>query len=183
MDELIDILDADGNVTGKTAMKSEAHRYGWFHPTVHIWFYTVSGRILIQQRSRNKDVFPLLWDVSVAGHIGSGEDIETSAIREIQEEIGVTIKPEALEKIGVFKSIHKHSEQLLDCEYHHTFLCKLEVPFHTLQKQESEVENLALVPLLQFSQETWGLANLQKYVPHSTVYYKTIIKAIKSRLH
>ncbi|CAM3483821.1 NUDIX hydrolase [Zobellia roscoffensis] len=182
MDELIDILDSDGNYTNKTAMKSEAHRKGWFHPTVHVWFYTMDGRVLIQQRSKTKDVFPLLWDVSVAGHIGAGEDIEISAVREIEEEIGLTITPEALEKIGVFKSIHRHSENLLDCEYHHAFLCELKVPLHKLTKQESEVEDLSLISLVQFSQEIWGLAHLQKYVPHSTEYYRAIVKAIKNRL-
>ncbi|MDO6819286.1 NUDIX domain-containing protein [Zobellia sp. 1_MG-2023] len=182
MDELIDILDSNGNTTGKTTMKSEAHRKGLFHPTVHIWLYTKNGQILLQQRSKNKDVFPLLWDVSVAGHIGGGENIEVSATREIEEEIGLSVQPEALEKIGIFKSVHRHSEQLLDCEYHHTFLCELKVPLHQLKKQESEVEDLALLSLIQFSQETWGLANTQKYVPHSTEYYKTIIKEIKKRL-
>ncbi|MGJ8735927.1 NUDIX hydrolase [Zobellia laminariae] len=182
MDELIDILDSEGNATGKTAMKSEAHLEGWFHPTVHIWFYTGTGQVLIQKRSKNKAIFPLLWDVSVAGHIGAGENIEISAVREIDEEIGLTIQIEELEKIGIFKSVHRHSEKLIDCEFHHTFLCELRVPLHELKKQESEVDDLALISLIQFSQETWGLANLHKYVPHSTEYYKTIIKKIKKRL-
>ena len=78
MDELIDILDANGNLTNRTAMKSKAHKNGWYHQTVHVWFYTLDGKILLQQRSKNKDVFPLLWDVSVAGHIGAGENIKIS---------------------------------------------------------------------------------------------------------
>ena len=61
MDELVDILDAAGNYTGKIAMKSEAHRNGLFHPTVHVWFYTKNGQILIQQRAENKETHPLLW--------------------------------------------------------------------------------------------------------------------------
>ncbi|WP_149303356.1 NUDIX hydrolase [Pareuzebyella sediminis] len=182
MDELVDILDANGNFTGKTAMKSEAHRKGWFHPTIHVWFYTKNGKILIQQRAKNKDTHPLLWDVSVAGHIGAGESIENSALREIQEEIGLTVSPQMLEKIGKFKSEHTHHADLIDREYHHTFLCELEVPISQLQKQESEVEKLALISLLKFSEETWGMANLKKYVPHEPSYYKTIVKEIKKRL-
>lgn len=182
MDELVDILDAEGNFTGKTAMKSEAHKHGLFHPTVHVWFFTKNGQVLLQQRGKDKDIHPLLWDVSVAGHVGAGENIETSAIREVAEEIGLNITVDELEKIGVFKSIQKHNESLIDCEFHHTYLCELKVPFPKLQKQDSEVEALALAPLLKFSEETWGLANPQKYVPHSVDYYKTIIKAIKKRL-
>lgn len=182
MDELIDILDSKGNFTGKTAMKSEAHKHGWFHNTVHIWFYTPNGKVLLQQRGRNKDTYPLLWDVSVAGHVGAGEEIETAALREVEEEIGLSIIKGKLQRLGVFKSVQKHTEQLNDCEFHHTFLYELENPLEKLRKQDSEVEDLKLMPLLQFSEETWGMANLKKYVPHDIDYYAAIIKGIKGNL-
>ncbi|MGB5821545.1 MAG: NUDIX domain-containing protein [Saonia sp.] len=182
MDELIDILDANGNFLGKTAMKSEVHRKGFFHSTVHIWLYTRSGKVLIQQRGKDKSTFPLIWDVSVAGHVGAGEEIELSAIREVKEEIGLTIVKGDLRKIGVFKSIHKHNKDLIDREFHHTFLCELKIPLEKLKKQESEVAALDLIPLLKFSEETWGMAHLKKYVPHGIAYYSTIIKAIKAML-
>jgi len=182
MDELIDVLDSNGKPTGKTAMKSEAHKHGLFHPTVHVWFYTHNGQLLIQQRGKEKDIHPLLWDVSVAGHIGAGEDYESSAIREVSEEIGLEITKEELQKIGVFKSIQKHHNDLIDCEFHHTYLCELKTPLSNLKKQDSEVNALKLISLIQFSEETWGMANLTKYVPHGMEYYKSIIKAIKTRL-
>ncbi len=182
MDELIDLLDADGNMTSKTAMKSEAHKKGWFHQTVHIWFYTSDGKVLLQQRGRNKNIFPLLWDVSVAGHIGAGEGIEISALREIKEEIGVMVSRNQLEKIGVFKSIQKHNDDLIDCEFHHTYLCELKLPLEKLQKQISEVEDLQLISMDQLLAETSDKDQLNKYVPHDLKYYQFIFKSIKERL-
>lgn len=182
MDELVDILDSDGNFTGETALKSDAHKSGWFHPTVHIWAYTKNEMVLIQKRGADKDTHPLLWDVSVAGHVGAGEKIIVAAIREVKEEIGLTIVEKDLEKIGVFKSIHNHNKNLTDSEFHHTYITELKVPLGKLQKQDSEVEALALIPLLQLAEETWGMANLKKYVPHGTEYYGTIIRKIKERL-
>jgi len=182
MDELVDILDEDGNFTGTSVMKSEAHSRGLYHPTIHVWLYNKQGQILIQQRAKDKDTHPLHWDVSVAGHIGAGEAILSSAVREVKEEIGLDIDPSELEKIGVFKSSHVHSKILIDNEFNHTFLCKLRTPLSDLTKQESEVEDLQLIPLIQFSEETWGMANLKKYVPHDLAYYKTIIEAIQKRL-
>lgn len=182
MDELIDILNSEGKRLNKIALKSEAHKNGWFHQTVHVWFYTKSGQILLQQRGRNKNIFPLLWDVSVAGHIGAGENLEIAAIRETKEEIGITISVNDLKKIGVFKSIQKHNETLIDCEFHHTYICELKTSLPKLIKQESEVEALTLTSLLKFSEETWGLANIKKYVPHNTSYYKSVIRAIKEVL-
>lgn len=182
MDELVDILDEEGKLTGRTALKSEAHKSGWFHPTVHIWFYTINGLVLLQQRGKDKETHPLLWDVSVAGHAGAGEDIKASAIREVQEEIGLAIKKQDLKKIGVFKSVQRHSETLTDCEFHHTFLCELKVPLRALKRQESEVAALALIPLIQLAEETFGLAQPTKYVPHKSTYYQEVIKAIKQCL-
>lgn len=182
MDELVDILDDMGNLTGKTAMKSTAHAKGWFHPTIHVWLYTEDGKVLIQQRGKDKDTHPLLWDVSVAGHIGAGEDIEASAIREVEEEIGLSISEKDLEKIGVFSSVHKHREDLIDCEFHHTFLCELKFPLEKLKKQDSEVAQLDLIPLLRFSEETGGFQDIRKYVPHDLEYYQTIVQEIQKRL-
>lgn len=182
MDELVDILESNGNPTGKTAMKSEAHQKGWYHATVHVWFYTSDGKVLIQQRGGNKDTHPLLWDVSVAGHVGTGEEIVQSAIREVEEEIGLHINTDDLQKIGIFKSVQKHSDSLIDCEFHHTFICELKTPLENLLKQESEVETLDLISLIKFSEETWGMANLKKYVPHEISYYSSVIKEIKKRL-
>jgi len=182
MDELIDILTADGKPTGTTAMKTEAHRMGLFHPTVHIWFYTKEGKILLQKRAKNKDTHPGLWDVSVAGHIGAGEQILDSALREIDEEIGLSISEVALQKIGIFKSVQKHSETLIDCEFHHTFLSELKVPLENLSKQQSEVDDLKLLSINQFESELHHLEKTKIYVPHSENYYATILAKIKKLL-
>lgn len=181
MDELIDILDGEGNYTGITSMKSEAHQKGLFHPTVHIWFYTGDGQVLIQQRGKNKDTHPLLWDVSVAGHIGAGESVEISALREVEEEIGLKIRPSDLQKIGVFKSIQKHSNNLIDCEFHHTFLCNLNKPLEILKKQETEVEAISLIPINQFKKEVLD-AQLRKFVPHTPEYYQIVINALEESI-
>ena len=182
MDELIDILDSKGNYTGETKLKSYAHRMGLFHPTVHIWFYTASGELLIQQRGKDKEIHSLLWDVSVAGHAGAGESIEVSAVREVEEEIGLKIPANQLLKIGVFKSVQKHSNDLIDCEFHHTYISELKVDFHQLRKQESEVEKLVLIDINQFEEEVLNDISKAKYVPHDNTYYQNIIAAIKKRL-
>ncbi|MGI9549705.1 MAG: NUDIX hydrolase [Aurantibacter sp.] len=182
MDERIDILDSEGNFTGKTALKSEAHKKGLFHPTVHIWFYTSDGKVLLQQRGEHKNTHPLLWDVSVAGHIGAGEPVETAAIREVEEEIGLSISKEDLQKIGVFPSFFEHSKDLIDNEFHHSFLCELKVSLESLKKQEDEVEDLDLIRISKFWEELNNKELIKKYVPHPIDYYATIISEITNKL-
>ena len=182
MDEFVDILNEDGTYTGQRILKSEAHKNGIFHPTVHVWLYTHNGLLLIQKRGRYKKSFPSLWDVSVAGHIAAGENIIESALREVEEEISLILPPDALKKIGVFKSQKDHHENFKDYEFHHSFIAQLKVPLSDLRKQDSEVEEIALIPLQTFAEETIGLANPSKYVPHDPAYYNTVIKAIKNEL-
>ena len=182
MDELIDILDAQGQPTAKTAMKSEAHLHGWFHASVHVWCYTPTGYILLQQRAASKASFPLLWDVSVAGHIAAKEPILTAALREMEEEIGHSTTADSLEKIGVFKSMQQHSSSFIDHEFHHSFLCQLPQPIKSLQKQESEVAALQWLSIKEL--KTLLTANNPRLplVPHAPAYYQAVFNAIEERL-
>ncbi len=182
MDERIDIWDEDGRPTGRTALKSEAHRLGLCHPTIHVWFYTLTGQVLLQRRAVHKETFPGLWDVSVAGHIGAGESPVSGALREVSEEIGLKVKAEELELIATLKAVHNHPGGVVDCEFHHVFLCRLQNPLSALAPQASEVAELKLYPLLTLAEEVWGLARPGLYVPHGTAYYQKIIQEIRSRL-
>ncbi|NKI32595.1 NUDIX hydrolase [Croceivirga thetidis] len=179
MDELVDILDEAGNYTGTTAFKSEAHLKGLFHPTVHVWCYTKNGKILLQQRGANKETYPLKWDVSVAGHIGAGEEITQGAVREVLEEIGVVLKVSDLEKIDVHKTEKRHSNTIWDREFNHTFLTALEETT-VLIKQEEEVEALAWISLASF--ENMIFNDNTGLVPNSKKRYERIIAAVRSRI-
>lgn len=182
MEEYVDILDAHGAYTGKNCSKAAAHRYGYFHPTVHIWFYTENGEILIQKRADNKETFPGLWDISVAGHVSAGETLETAALREVKEEIGLDINLNSLTKIGVFKKEHRFAEDFMDAEFNHIFVAPLTVHFDKLQRQKEEVAALQLIAISDFENQLQGSA-AKSYVPHPIRYYQLVISNIKSRLN
>jgi len=147
MDELIDILDNQGNYTGETSLKSVAHKKGLFHATVHIWLFTSDKKVLLQKRALTKKVFPGLWDISVAGHIGAGENIVDAAIREVREEINYSISKEDLFKIGTRKHQVSHPNGIEDNEFHHVFIAELKVPISTLSIDTEEVAAVDLFPL------------------------------------
>ena len=82
--EYFDIIDEQGRLTGETAERSVAHRLGLRHRTAHVWVirHEPDGiRVLLQQRSLNKDSFPGQWDTSSAGHIPAGSEPLESALR------------------------------------------------------------------------------------------------------
>ncbi|AWX43035.1 Isopentenyl-diphosphate Delta-isomerase [Flagellimonas maritima] len=179
MDELVDVLDEKGRLTGESCLKSKVHEKGFYHPTVHVWCYTKDGLVLLQRRGSSKKSFPLKWDISVAGHVGAGESLENAAVREVYEEIGVEIAPSELIKIGVFKTEHKHSQTFLDREFNHTYLCQLDAKTK-LQKQISEVEDLKWFALNHFKE--WINQNYPDLVPNSNGRYEKVIQEIASRL-
>jgi isopentenyldiphosphate isomerase len=179
VDEIVDILDKSGNYTGKTALKSVVHSKGLFHPTIHVWFYSPSGKVLLQQRGAEKDTYPLKWDVSVAGHISAGESPELGAYREALEETGITIEQEKLEKIGVLKKEVKHLNGIWDREYTHIFLYLLNENTK-LTKQDSEVEALKWISLKEF--EMLVKNGDENLISSARERHLSIIKTITSRV-
>ena len=175
MDELIDILTPEGKSTGKTALKSEAHKNGWFHATVHIWLFTSDEKILLQKRALTKKVFPGLWDISVAGHVGAGEEILTSAKREVFEEIGLQLEDKNLIKIGTRIHQVSHPNGIQDNEHHHVFIAKLEVPLSELTMQKEEVDDIQLFDLSTLT-NTKNLENV--LLPRFHEYYCSVYDKI-----
>ncbi len=179
MDELIDILTPEGRSTGKTALKSEAHKNGWFHATAHIWLFTSDEKILLQKRALTKKVFPGIWDISVAGHIGAGEEVLEGAKREVFEEIGLILEDKDFIKIGT--RIHQviHENGIQDNEHHHVFIAELKTPISELTMQPEEVAGLELWDL-KVLKETKNLENV--LLPRFHKYYVSVYNKIISHL-
>ena len=179
MDELIDILTPEGKSTGKTALKSEAHKNGWFHATAHIWFFTSDEKILLQKRALTKKVFPGIWDISVAGHIGAGEEVLEGAKREVFEEIGLILEDKDFIKIGTRIHQVNHENGIQDNEHHHVFIAELKTPISELTMQPEEVAGLELWDL-KVLKETKNLENV--LLPRFHEYYVTVYNTIISHL-
>ena len=93
----IQIVDQNNNPTG-SATKQEAWRDGLIHRVVRISILDPAGRLLVQKRSLDKELFPGRWDNSAAGHVDAGETYEQAALRELHEELG--LEGIELQKIG-----------------------------------------------------------------------------------
>ncbi|MEO9572030.1 MAG: NUDIX domain-containing protein [Polaribacter sp.] len=180
MDELIDILTPEGKPTGKTALKSEAHKNGWFHATVHVWLFTSGERILLQKRALTKKVFPGLWDISVAGHIGAGEEVLESAKREVFEEIGLKLEEKDLIKIGTRIHQVSHPNGIKDNEHHHVFIAELKVDIEELIIQKEEVDAIQLFDLSTLK-NTKNLENvlLSRFHDYYVSVYNKVIEHLK----
>lgn len=93
MSEFFEIVDAEDQVIG-TALRSECHgNPQLIHRVAHVLVFDRQGRLLLQKRSKYKDVQPGKWDTSVGGHLDPGETYAAAAKREMFEELGVADLP------------------------------------------------------------------------------------------
>ena len=88
--ELIEIVDRDGNFTGQIIDKEEAHDNNLLHNEVAVFIINNKKQVLLQKRSANKRFNPNKWALC-AGHVDAGESLESAALRELKEEVGINI--------------------------------------------------------------------------------------------
>ena len=84
-DELLDLVDENDEVIG-TILRSEANSNPEvYHREIGVLIADNEDRVLMQQRSRNKKIYPLYWIVSCAGHVTAGMSPEETAHKELRE--------------------------------------------------------------------------------------------------
>ena len=87
-EEMLPIVEESGLVIAR-AVRSYLHSGSkLLHPVVHLHIIDRFGRIFLQKRSRNKDLYPGRWDTAVGGHVSYGEQVGEALFRESAEELG-----------------------------------------------------------------------------------------------
>jgi isopentenyl-diphosphate delta-isomerase type 1 len=100
-EDMFDVVNERDEVIGQQR-RSEVHRLGLKHRAVHVLIFNARGEVFLQKRSMRKDTFPGAWDSSAAGHLDTGEAYDVCAVREVREELGLTLAmpPERLFKLS-----------------------------------------------------------------------------------
>ena len=148
MEELIDVLDEDGIKTGEILSRSEIHKRGLWHKVIVIAIVNENNQVLMQQRSYNKEKNAGMWDISVAGHISTGQDSLSAAKREINEEVsvnlGYTVDIKDFRFMFSYRTQEKINENYMDRQYHDFFILRKNgLKEEDIKIQESEVEKVS----------------------------------------
>jgi len=90
-DELLDLVDEQDRVIGIWT-RSAIYREKMSNiRAVNAFLVNDAGQLWIPRRTATKRIFPLCLDMSVAGHVASGEDYLTAFRRELQEELNLVL--------------------------------------------------------------------------------------------
>lgn len=130
--EILEIVDREGNVVGLAGREVLHSDPSLIHRVVHVLIFNSDGDLLLQRRSMNKDIAPGRWDTSVGGHINPGEDPLTAALREMEEELGVSCS--GLEFLYTYLFTNHRESELVS-----TFRCSCESRFDFNRDEIDEV--------------------------------------------
>ncbi|ACS79994.1 NUDIX hydrolase [Maridesulfovibrio salexigens] len=86
----VQIEVVDQNNRPLTSMDiNEVHRQSLRHRSVIILVYDNEGKLFLQKRSPQQKLYAGRWDVSVSGHVYTGESNEKAALRELENTLRI----------------------------------------------------------------------------------------------
>ena len=127
--EIFAVVDENDNVVGE-ATRGEVHRNkNLIHRSVGVAVFNEKGGLFMQQRSATKDTEALKWTISCSGHAEAGDSYEETAVRELNEELGLDLirlsislkpvckflcrAPHESEMVMLFKTVYEGHFRLL----------------------------------------------------------------------
>ena len=90
--EIWDLYNERRELTGLDHIRGDTIPDGYYHLVVHVWIRNSKSEYLISQRSADRPMHPLKWEC-VGGSVLKGEDSLSGALREIKEEVGLSLSP------------------------------------------------------------------------------------------
>ena len=99
-EELVDVVDEENEVVG-VVRRREMRERQLLHRCTYVFVLNAAGALYVHRRTDTKDVYPGYLDVCAGGVNAAGESYEECAVRELEEELGVTAVP-------TFRFIHRY---------------------------------------------------------------------------
>jgi 2-phospho-L-lactate transferase/gluconeogenesis factor (CofD/UPF0052 family)/isopentenyldiphosphate isomerase len=126
--ELVAAIDAEGAPRGGV-LRAEAHKRGVWHRAVSVFVLNELGEVVVERRSKHKDLFPDCYDI-VGGHVQQGQRPIDAACQELAEELGLNVESSRLERLsledGVVERVVLPERGIINLERKTIYLLQLE---------------------------------------------------------
>lgn len=157
--EHFDIYDKEGNFLHKTATRGTPLPKGEYFMVIHVWIEREDGRFLIQKRAKKSDPIPHQWAIT-SGVTSKGETPLQGAIREVKEELGLTLEPADLEDRARIVS-HDESYHTITHVYHTTKAPDIDdLRFQKVEVLDAKYRSLPEIKTMIEKGEFWNYPDL-----------------------
>ena len=176
--DIIDVLDEQGNKTGKILPRQEVHRLGKLHRVVHLYLLEQSSfRLLLQRRASSLTHFPNKLSISVTGHVQSGEDSLQAMKRELKEELGIDASKIKIDFLFTTRQNITLSSIYIDRQFNDIYLGWANFTIDEIQFNPREVCEVMLIHCKEF--ESMLLMKQQEFSYPYNEIWKKILPYIK----
>ncbi|MDV4151927.1 NUDIX hydrolase [Clostridium sp. AL.422] len=127
--EIWDAYYKDGTKANHDLIRGEAIPKGFYHLVCEVLVKHVDGTYLLMQRDFNKETFPGKYEASAGGSSLKGEAPIQCAIRELNEETGIT----ATSLDEIYYVVSEENERI-----YHGYLCVVDCDKDSIILQEGE---------------------------------------------
>lgn len=145
--EMVVLVDEDNQVL-ETVSKSEVHTQNTrLHRAFSVYIFNEQNQLLLQQRSRKKETWPLVWSNSCCGHPGPGESNIEAARRRISQELNISV--------GGIEEISPYRYQFTKAGITENEICPILIAFTSddVLANENEIEAIRWLDWLLFVAE------------------------------
>lgn len=137
--EMVDIYNNKRELTGAIKGRKELID-AEYRLSCHVWIINSEGKLLLQLRAKNEDMFPNMWG-QTGGGVKTGKTSKQTAIIECREEMGIDIREDNLYYIGSYTRI----KDIVDI-----WLVIQDIDITNLKLQSEEVEKVEYLTFDEF---------------------------------
>jgi len=142
-----DVVTPDNQLAGIRLPMSWVTDRGLWHRGVHVIARTSDGKFVVGKRTNNIIFAPGMLEITLGGGIDSDEQPLHAAMRETQEELGITVPEKHFRPLFMYQwhSYHPHYNKLTRT---HLYVYAVTLPVHSrhmLHLQPEEVQDVQLL--------------------------------------
>ncbi len=138
MQEFFDVLNEKGQYINQIETRETCHTKGLWHKAVAVFIINSKKQVLLQKRSPYKKLWPNYWDITAGGHVLAGEFGFQAIIREIKEELGLTLLKNDMLFIGSSISCDTKNE-IINKHFNEFYIINKDIDISKLTLQTEEV--------------------------------------------
>lgn len=139
--EYFDVLNENGEFTGRVESRDVCHKEGLWHRANYGFIFNKNGDVLLQKRSKNKKLWPDLWDITAGGHVLSGEWGYQALIREVNEELGIVLEENDIKYLVGSTSVNIKGD-VINKHFNECFIINKDIDISDIALQEDEVSDI-----------------------------------------